>query len=109
VSQKRGKENFKQQLVRDCTCPESVLTKVRIEKFTARARVFICTYPHLEQQKQGAASQNSENHSTPKQQELLCSEIERLTKGFIGHRCALDFDRGFVHSDLKEATGKDEQ
>jgi fibrillarin-like rRNA methylase len=36
LSQKRGQEDFK-QLVRDCTCPKRVLTKVRIEKFTARA------------------------------------------------------------------------
>jgi hypothetical protein len=82
---------------------------VRIEKFAARARACICTYHHLEQQKQGAARQNSDNHSTPKQHELLYSEIERLTKAFRGHRCGLDFDRGFVHSELKEATGKDEQ
>ena len=106
LSQKKGRENFK-QLVRDCTCPEKVLTKVRIEKFAARARAYICTYHHLEHQKQqgaGARSQNSENREEPKQQELLYSEIERLTKAFRGHRCALDFDRCFVHSELKQAT-----
>jgi hypothetical protein len=27
----------------------------------------------------------------------------RLMKAFNGHRCALDFDRGFVNSELKEA------
>ena len=42
LSQKKGRENFK-QLVRECTCPERVLTKVRIEKFAARARAYICT------------------------------------------------------------------
>jgi hypothetical protein len=31
VSRKRGWENFK-QLVRECTCPVNVLSKVRIEK-----------------------------------------------------------------------------
>ena len=49
---------------------------------------------------------NSENDGererTPKSQELLYSEIERLMKAFKGHRCALDFDRGFVTSQLKE-------
>jgi hypothetical protein len=49
-------------------------------------------------------SQNSENRKEPKQQEVLYSEIERLTKAFRGHRCALDFGRGFVHSELKQAT-----
>jgi hypothetical protein len=104
LSQKKGRENFK-QLVRECTCPERVLTKVRIEKFAARARAYICTYHHLENQKGpgDARSQNSENLEEPKQQELLYSEIERLTKACRGHRCALDFDWGFVHSELKEA------
>ena len=111
LSQKRGRENFK-QLVRDCTCPERVLTKVRIEKFAARARAYICTYHHLEQQKQQAATQNSDDNESaqrPKQEELLYSEIERLTKAFKGHRCVLDFDRGFIHSELKEATLKNEE
>ena len=84
-----------------------VLTKVRIEKFAARARAYICRYHHLEHHKQqgaGARSQNAENRKEPKQQELLYSEIERLTKACRGHRCALDFDWGFVHSELKQAT-----
>jgi hypothetical protein len=85
-----------------------VLTKVRIiEKFAARARAYICMYHHLEHQKQqgdGARSQNSENRKESKQQEFLDSEIKRLTKAFRGHRCALDFDWGFVHSELKYAT-----
>ena len=48
VSKKRGRENFK-QLVRECTCPVKVLTQMRIEKFAARARAYICTYHHLDQ------------------------------------------------------------
>ncbi|KAI2488872.1 hypothetical protein MHU86_25926 [Fragilaria crotonensis] len=48
LSHKRGQESFK-KLVRDCTCPDSVLTKVRMEKFAARARAYISTYHHLEQ------------------------------------------------------------
>jgi hypothetical protein len=41
-------------------------------------------------------------------QELLCSEIERLKKAFKIHRCALDFDSGFVHSELRNARVKDD-
>ena len=89
------------QLVRDCTaCPERVLTKVRIEKFVERARAYICTYHHLKKQKQQAATQNSDDNEPtqqPKQEELLYSEIERRMKAFKGHRCALDFDQGFIH------------
>ena len=90
--------------MRDCTCPDSVLTKVRIAKFAARAQSYICTYYHLEQLRRQNANPNSDDReATPKDQELLYSEIERLMKAFRGHRCALDFDRGFVHSVLKEA------
>ncbi len=103
VSRKRGRENFK-QLVKDCTCPKTVLTKERIEKFAARARAYICTYHHLEQEQQAVSEM--ENHDVARvlpKQELLYTEIERLMKAFKGHRCALDFDRGFVHSELKQA------
>jgi hypothetical protein len=42
------------------------------------------------------------------QQELLCSEIERLVKAFKGHRCALDFNCGIVHSELRNAEVEEE-
>jgi hypothetical protein len=116
LSQKRGRESFK-KLVRDCTCPDSVLTKVRMEKFAARARAYICTYHHLEQQKErllAAANQNSDKNDRDEiewtnQQELLYSEIERLTKDMRGHRCALHFDCKFVNSVLNEATARNEE
>jgi hypothetical protein len=114
LSQKRGRESVK-KLVRDCTCPDSVLTKVRMEKFAARARAYICTYHHLEQQKErlAAANQNSDNDRDEiewtSQQELLYSEIERLTKDMRGHRCALHFDCKFVNSVLNEATARNEE
>ncbi len=94
---------------------------MRINKFAAKSGAEICTNHHLEQQKQGAGSQNSDNHATPKQQELLYYETERHTKAFRGHRCAPDFDRGFVqhfedfdrgfvqHFERKEASRKDEE
>ena len=112
VSRKRGRDNFK-QLVRDCTCPVNVLTKERIEKFASRARAYICTYHYLEQQQQQsvaaavAATASSLTHVTPIpthiKQELLFSEIERLKKDLKCHRCVLDFDSRFVHSELRNA------
>jgi hypothetical protein len=116
LSRKRGREKFK-QLVKDCVCPVTVLTKERIEKFASRARAYICTYHHLEQQQQheaAAAAATAAGVAPPAtlavpkpKEELLYSEIERLMKAFKGHRCALDFDRGFVHSVLKEAAAED--
>ena len=39
---------------------------------------------------------------TAHKQQLLFKEIERLMKKFRTHRCALDFDQGFVKAELKE-------
>jgi hypothetical protein len=120
LSRKRGRDNFK-QLVKDCTCRVNVLTKQRIEKFASRALAYICTYHHLNQeQKKRAAEAGADQNSVlntgsttpvagipPPKRELLYSEIERLRKAFKGHRCALDFDRGFVHSVLRNAKMED--
>ncbi len=104
VSQKRGRENFK-QLVRDSTCPINELTKERVEKFAARARAYICTYHHVfeMQQRRQQQHQASESIESLEDQGLLLSDIQRLTKLFTSDRCALDFDRGFVNGALKEA------
>jgi hypothetical protein len=120
LSRKRGRDNFK-QLVKDCTSPVNVLTKQKIEKFAAGARAYICTYHHLHQEQMRAAAEHKDSNSASnadrtspadripshKQQELLYSEIERLSKAFKGHRCALDFDRGFVPSELRNAMIED--
>ncbi|KAI2510951.1 hypothetical protein MHU86_3423 [Fragilaria crotonensis] len=110
LSRKRGRDNFK-QLVRDCTCPINVLTKERIEKFASRARAYICTYHHLQQEHQKLATAAVANQDlnavaqtmsavVPNQQ-LLFPQIERLKKALKSHRCVLDFDSGFVHSELR--------
>jgi hypothetical protein len=116
LSRKQGRDTFT-QLVKDCTCPVNVLTEQRIEKFASCARAYICTYHHLHQEHKQAAAEHEDSNSdsnadktcldarTPshKQQELLYSDIERLSKAFKGHRCALDFDSGLVHSELRHA------
>ncbi len=113
VARKRGRDNFK-QLVKECTCPETVLPQEVIGKFASRVREYICTYHHIvdEQQRREVAvvANSSATTSTPhiiSKQELLYTEIERLMKAFKGHRCVLDFDRGFVNSELKDAKASD--
>jgi hypothetical protein len=104
--------------VKECTSPENVSTMVRIEKLASRARAYICMYHCIEEEKNkkkrlgAVAADIVEEPATalpdgdavpnPKHQELHYTEIKRLMKAFKGHRCALDFDRGFVHSELKE-------
>ena len=82
-----------------------VLIKERVEKFAARARAYKCTYHHLEQARGVPPSPGAEALDTPAavrpKQELLYTEIKRLTKSFRGHRCA-HVDRDFVSPFLKE-------
>ena len=102
---KRGRENVN-KLLKQRTSPAMVLTKERVEKFAARARAHIYTCHHLEQVQEvpplAAAEALDTPATVPPKQELLYMEIERLMKSFRGHRCALDFDRGFINSVLKE-------
>lgn len=103
VSSKRGCENFK-MLVKDCTCPSEILTRERVQKLAARARAYICTYFYLDQR----SVDIPDGSPLSQKQELLFAEIERLMKDFKVHRCALNFDRGFVNSELKrEAPAKE--
>jgi hypothetical protein len=99
---KQGREGFK-QLVKKSTSPDKQLTKERIGKFAARARAYICTYYSIANTPAAGASggSNANNSMVTKKQPLLYSEIERLMKEFKVHRCALDFDRGFVNGELK--------
>ena len=77
------------------------------------SRLRLVSYHHLaEQQKQQAAvvavaDENSCVTSAPKRppEEVLSqADIERVRKEFKGHRCALDFDHGFVKGDLIDLT-----
>lgn len=113
---KKGRDNFK-QVVKEATDPEKQLPKERIRKFAARARAYICTYYYLAKQAAAAATaaaaavaeesgananndaNDGSNNMFIQKQQLLFSQIERLMKAFKVHRCALDFDRGFVNAE----------
>jgi hypothetical protein len=57
----------------------------------------------FQQQGDSETLENNTSIDARPKQELLYNEIDRLMKAFKGQRCALDFDRGFVNSRLKEA------
>jgi hypothetical protein len=64
----------------------------------------MCTYYWLalkEAQEQQQAVGEDEA-AAPKRQQIHFHEIERLMKRFRTHRCALDFDRGFVNAVMRE-------
>ena len=105
LARKQGRDSFK-QLVKESTSPVEQLKKERICLFAARARAYICTYYSLANTPAAGASGGSNTSNSmvtdfTEKQELLYSEIERLSKEFKVHRCALDFDRGFVNAELK--------
>jgi hypothetical protein len=79
----------------EATCPVKHLTKDLICKFAARARAYICTYYCLENADQQVVNEE-------KKQVFSFDEIQKLMKDFKAHRCALDFDRGFVTAELKK-------
>ena len=110
--------------MKECTSPETVLTKPRVNKFASRSRAHICTYYHLEEEHRWqeaaiteAVASVGENDCTPippcvvevpKQELLSYSEIQKVMKALKGHRCALDFDSGFINSELRETPQDDE-
>ena len=90
MSDKRKKEKLR-ETVRKCLSQE-VLTTERIRKFSKRAHEYICAYHALHQ---GSSSDElldtatDSNVATP-------VNFEKLLKDFKTHRCALDFDKGFI-------------
>jgi hypothetical protein len=103
LSSKKGRDKFK-ELVKKSTCPVEQLPIERICKFAARQRAYICTYYCLDKsnREEDASDSAGRNGMVTERQPLLYKEIERLMKNFKGHRCALDFDGGFVYGEFKE-------
>jgi len=102
---KKGQQNFF-DLVEQCCSPILHLTKERVRKMALRARLYNCTYHYLaqedNQQVADADLQQPLNENLlAQQQKLLFVNIEKLTKEFWSHCCALDFDDNFVTSLLK--------
>ncbi|KAG7357055.1 hypothetical protein IV203_001743 [Nitzschia inconspicua] len=99
LQKKRKRVDF-EDLVDECTNVETELTKARIRKFSARARAYLCTYHYLATAEPTAAEPTAaaiqDNDQEKKQKVPMMDEIERLMKKFKTHRCAFDFDRGFV-------------
>lgn len=97
---KKTKDGFV-RLVHECleTTGEGFTMK-RIRRMSSRARAYICTYRHieLEQNEKEKQQQGDKKQQSPV---LLLDEINKLMKKYKTHRCAFDFDTGFVH-DLGE-------
>jgi len=114
LSSKKGRQkNF--ELVDRCCDPVIHLKKEQVRKMAKRARSYICTYHYLATQNDLAdveqpadqpvvvaddaprCRHKNENKLAEKQKQLFVN-IEKLTKKFWTHQCALDFDGSFVNS-----------
>jgi hypothetical protein len=63
----------------------------QVQKFSQRARAFMCAYLALEKQEETIVGDINGEKSAP-------VKIEQMVKQFNTHRCAFDFDRGFINS-----------
>ena len=82
---------------------ENELNMERVRKFSSRARAYICTYHYLATKPkeicntpQGAQGEEMEGNKEEDRKPPMMDEIERLMQKFKSHRCAFDFDRGFL-------------
>jgi len=100
ISEKRKKENFR-NTVRACLSND-VLTTERVRKFSRRARQYIQAYHMLHAQHQQQQEQQQQQQQQQQEDPYLITpaKIESLVKDFKTHRCALDFDRGFIKATM---------
>jgi hypothetical protein len=99
VALKKGREKFK-ALVHRCTDPTTEIHKARVGKFVGRARAYICAY--FELGRRGNQQNQAADDNVSQRQQAHFVDIERLMKSFKTHRCALDFDSGFIRSTCVE-------
>ena len=104
LASKKSRDTFK-KLVKECTSA-SILKPAQCKKFSRRARQYICAYYILHVRSlQGQEGAQPEEGRAGKQQ-LQFRSIERMKKLFQSHRCALDFDKGFVEAAIKESAAE---
>jgi hypothetical protein len=108
LNKKKNKKGF-HDLVHECTSCETI-TKERVRKFSRRARAYACAYYTFHQNEMNQRSINIGDDDLPNVRNenflpdsaLSLVDIESMVKNFKTHRCALDFDRGFINAVLMQ-------
>jgi hypothetical protein len=90
LNRKRTLANFK-SLVKECF-GRDYLTKSIVRKTARRARAYICAHHWLDNGADGL----------PDTSEISLAKIEQLSKQMRTHRCAFDFDKGYIDLTSKE-------
>jgi hypothetical protein len=74
--------------------PEENFTQERVQKLLQSARQYILAYQALHSQEENEQQQPSTTSRNTHQ--ITPMKIESLVKDFETHRCAFDFDKGFI-------------
>jgi hypothetical protein len=101
LKDKRKKENF-HNTVRKCMS-EDTLSWERVRKFSRKARQYILAYQALHSLEENGEQQPSTTSGDAHQ--ITPMKIESLVKDFKTHRCALDFDKGFIKTVITKKEG----
>ena len=109
VEEKRTKSKYL-QLVKECTCSETVITKEEVRKFGRRTRRYMLAYYALEQAKacKDAADQqdndgiDSDLINLPEMSSALVEKIIKVyKKPHKAHRNILDSEKSFLNAAAK--------
>ena len=79
------------------------LTNERVRSFSKRALEYICAYHVLHEQITQQTEGMEQGATARDQNAAVPVKIEALTKQFKTHRCALDFDHGFIKAVLNKS------
>lgn len=105
IVMKRGKDNFRES-VRKSLDNLSILTLPRMRKFSKRARQYIRAYQVIEERQSGNGKTSIVAEKLETQPHITLELIERVVKKFKTHRCASDFDNGFIKEIFNESIAK---
>ena len=98
LSEKRTKASFL-KTVRMCVS-QQVLTKDRVRQFSKHARRYTMSY-HTMHNIQMDEQRPTETNEPQDPLAVTPMMIEKMVKTFKTHRCAMDFDHGFIRSIIK--------
>jgi hypothetical protein len=101
LNSKKTKNSFHELVKKTCLGRDKMTTE-RVRAFSKRARSYICAYYAFETSSKEGIDNGECAAGGQKMSPLGYGKIEQMVKKFRTHRCALDFDRGFINGILKD-------
>jgi hypothetical protein len=101
LNSKKTKNSFHELVKKTCLGRDKMTTE-RVRAFSKRARSYICAYYAFETSRKEGIDNGECAAGGQKISPLGYRKVEQMVKKFRTHRCALDFDRGFINGILKD-------